>query len=88
MAENMATEFAKRIRECWKLAEDILASTAGFHYVSPDGGFYVTLQLEDLDEEQAAGAILKENHLLVHPGLFLRHGSEPSDPEFCADSQK
>ncbi len=36
----------------------------------PDGGFYVTLKLEDLDEEQVAELILKENHLLVHPGHF------------------
>ena len=66
----MATEFASRIRECWKHTEAILADGRRFHYVRPDGGFYVTLKLEDLDEEQAAELILKENHLLVHPGYF------------------
>jgi aspartate/methionine/tyrosine aminotransferase len=38
--------------------------------VEPEGGFYVTLRLADLDEEKAAEAILRENHLLVHPGFF------------------
>jgi alanine-synthesizing transaminase len=68
--QNMATEFASHIRGCWKHTEDILASGRRFRYVRPDGGFYVTLKLEDLDEEQVAELILKENHLLVHPGYF------------------
>ncbi len=68
--QNMATEFVSHIRECWKQTEDILAGGRRFRYVRPDGGFYVTLKLEDLDEEQAAELILKENHLLVHPGYF------------------
>jgi alanine-synthesizing transaminase len=67
---NMATEFACRMRECWKHTEEILAGGRRFRYVRPDGGFYVTLKLEDLDEEQVAELILKENHLLVHPGYF------------------
>jgi alanine-synthesizing transaminase len=68
--QSIKLEFAKRIRECWKLTENALASNLHFHYVNPDGGFYVTLRLENLDEEQAAEAILRENHLLVHPGYF------------------
>jgi alanine-synthesizing transaminase len=67
---SVADEFSRRIRESWKLTENALASSPRFQYVNPEGGFYVTLRLEDLDEEQAAEAILKEDHLLVHPGYF------------------
>jgi alanine-synthesizing transaminase len=68
--QSIKLEFAKGIRECWKLAENALASNRHIHYINPDGGFYVTLRLENLDEEQAAEAILRENYLLVHPGYF------------------
>jgi aspartate/methionine/tyrosine aminotransferase len=63
-------EFAMRIRECWHLAEKYLAGADGCSYVKPQGGFYVALRLDELDEEQAAKNILKTNHLLVHPGYF------------------
>jgi aspartate/methionine/tyrosine aminotransferase len=63
-------EFALRIRECWRLTEKYLAGTERCHYVKPQGGFYVTLQLNGPDEEQAAEKILKEHQLLVHPGYF------------------
>ena len=68
--QSIKDEFARRIRECWKLTENILASGPRFQYVNPGGGFYVTLRLEGLDEERAAEAILREDHLLVHPGYF------------------
>ena len=68
--QRIKDEFARRIRECWKLAGNILATGPRFRYVNPDGGFYVTLRLEGLNEEQAAEAILREDHLLVHPGYF------------------
>jgi aspartate/methionine/tyrosine aminotransferase len=67
---SVCDDFANRIRECWRLTENALDSNPYLHYVKPAGGFYVTLQLDDLDEEQAAAAILKENHVLVHPGYF------------------
>jgi len=67
---SVASDFAHRIRECWRLAEDALGPGKSFHYVRPDGGFYVTLKLQNLDEEQVAASILRENHLLVHPGYF------------------
>ena len=67
---DLAADFAQRIRECWRLAENALARSKSFRYVQPDGGFYVTLKLVNLDEEQAAESILRESHLLVHPGYF------------------
>jgi alanine-synthesizing transaminase len=63
-------EFERRIRECWKLAEGFLAHSRRFTYTRPQGGFYVVLRLEDLDETQAVEAILRENHVLIHPGYF------------------
>jgi alanine-synthesizing transaminase len=67
---DIRIEFAQRIRECWDTAENLLAHSGNYSYIKPDGGFYVTLQLGALDEERAAEAILRENHLLVHPGYF------------------
>jgi alanine-synthesizing transaminase len=63
-------EFAKKIQACWNATEKILASSQACDYVKPAGGFYVTLSLNQIDEEHAAEAILRENHLLVHPGYF------------------
>jgi alanine-synthesizing transaminase len=67
---SIGQEFSRRVRECWKHAENAFASSRSFQYVNPDGGFYVALRLADLDEEQTAEAILREDHLLVHPGYF------------------
>jgi alanine-synthesizing transaminase len=67
---NVGIEFARRIRECWNTADGFLAGSRKCSYRKPDGGFYVTLQLGALDEELAAEMILRQNHLLVHPGYF------------------
>ncbi len=63
-------DFALRIRECWKLADHFLDGSRHCTYIKPKGGFYVTLRLADIDGEQAAEAILREDCLLVHPGYF------------------
>jgi alanine-synthesizing transaminase len=70
LGRDIGANFADRIRECWETAASLMASTRHTQYVNPDGGFYVTLKLEHTDEEQAAEAILRENHLLLHPGYF------------------
>ena len=67
---TVAAEFADRIRGCWRLAEEALRGSRHAGCVPPDGGFYVTLKLEGLDEEAAADAILTREHLLTHPGYF------------------
>jgi alanine-synthesizing transaminase len=66
----VAKEFARRVRECWKLAEGFLADFPCCTFIQPEGGFHVTLRLEGLDEERASEAILREDYLLVHPGYF------------------
>jgi alanine-synthesizing transaminase len=68
--EAVKNDFAKRIRECWFIAQDLLKNSQAFKYTMPDGGFYVTLKLNDLDEERVAETILRENNILIHPGYF------------------
>jgi len=68
--QAVRNEFACRVRECWNLAEGILAGSRQSTCIKPAGGFYVTLGLRDLDEEQAAESILRQDHMLVHPGYF------------------
>jgi alanine-synthesizing transaminase len=63
-------EFSRRIRDCWKLVEGHLVQSRHCTFIKPEGGFYVTLRLEDIDEVQAAEAILRKDLLLVHPGYF------------------
>ncbi len=70
LGHSVRFELGLRVRECWSLAEEILSASSHCSYVKPGGGFYVTLRLEDLDEERAAEGILRENRLLVHPGYF------------------
>jgi len=67
---RVKNEFARRIRDCWELTANALTPGPRLQYVNPDGGFYVTLRLEDSDEELAAETLLREDHLLVHPGYF------------------
>jgi aspartate/methionine/tyrosine aminotransferase len=63
-------DFAGRIRECWRITKEQLDRSQTFQYTMPDGGFYATLSLNNLSEEQAAEAILKEKQILIHPGYF------------------
>jgi alanine-synthesizing transaminase len=67
---SAAKEFAQRIQQCWELAESHLAQSRHWSYVRPEGGFYVALRLLSLEEERAAETILRNAHLLVHPGYF------------------
>ena len=69
-------EFARRVRSCWECAEGLLAPCAHFSYAKPQGGFYVTLRLNGLDEERAAEMALRQHHLLVHPGYFYDMDSD------------
>ncbi|MDR0311726.1 MAG: pyridoxal phosphate-dependent aminotransferase [Acidobacteriota bacterium] len=67
-------EFAMRIRKAWLLTEKHLSETNACRYEKPRGGFHVVLNIDGgngvCDEEKAAQSILRENHLLVHPGYF------------------
>ncbi len=63
-------EFARRVRACWECAEEFLSSSPHCSYIKPQGGFYVSLRLNGIDEEHAAEALLRQRHLLIHPGYF------------------
>ena len=63
-------EFTRRIRQCWDLMEHYLSQSRQCTYNKPEGGFYVTLQLGDLEEERIAEMALRKDRLLVHPGYF------------------
>jgi alanine-synthesizing transaminase len=68
--QTVSKEFAHQLRQCWELVESHLAQSKHCVYVRPEGGFYVALRLEGLEEERAAEMILRNDHLLVHPGYF------------------
>jgi alanine-synthesizing transaminase len=58
--------YRRLIADCRNVAVECLS---GCRMVPPAGGFYVTLRL-DSDEEQAALQLLRDEHILVHPGYF------------------
>jgi alanine-synthesizing transaminase len=67
---GVTRNFSRRIRDCWNAAESLLTPSRYCSYTRPEGGFYVTLRLNELDEERVAEAVLRRNHCLVHPGYF------------------
>ena len=69
-ASGFLSSYVRRIRERWACARGLLANSPGLSFVDPEGGFYLTLKLSDLEEEQAAKAVLREGGLLTHPGFF------------------
>jgi len=64
------SRYSGQVRERWRQAEEILKNTPHCDFVSPEGGFYVTLRLRNLDEEQVTMELLGKEHLLMHPGYF------------------
>ncbi len=62
--------YQKEVDRRWAKAEQILRSSSRCEFLAPEGGFYVTLRLKDLDEERCAMEILREEYLLLHPGYF------------------
>jgi aspartate/methionine/tyrosine aminotransferase len=82
----IACEFARRMRDRWTLAEECLSKSKCTTYLRPDGGFYATLRLDERDEGEAAEAILRENHILVHPGYFYDMEADHLILSFCQES--
>jgi alanine-synthesizing transaminase len=58
--------YKRWITESRNIAVDCLS---GCRFAAPEGGFYLTLQL-DLEEEEAALRLLRDKSILVHPGYF------------------
>ncbi len=59
-------QYVDWIKQCQAAAREGLS---GMPYTEPKGGFYVTLPV-NLDEEEAAAALLQQHGILVHPGYF------------------
>jgi hypothetical protein len=78
---SVAEEFAARIRECWKISQEYLVSCRPCSYTPPEGGFYLTLRLDDIDEGRAAETILREHGALIHPGYF--YDMDPNHLVLC-----
>jgi aspartate/methionine/tyrosine aminotransferase len=70
LGESFRTFYSGQIVERWKLAEPILRRCPRLQFHGPQGGFYVTAALRDVDEETAAEKLLRHSGLLVHPGHF------------------
>jgi alanine-synthesizing transaminase len=68
--QGFLQSYSRKIRMRWQLVEDLLSRCSACTWIKPGGGFYVTLQIKDLDEERIAEAALREDYLLVHPGYF------------------
>ncbi len=61
--------YATEVRHRWDVVRGFLDQAQHCKYVSPAGGFYVTVRLQQ-DEEATAEAILESTCSLVHPGHF------------------
>jgi len=62
--------YRAEIRKRWHVAEELLRNRACWDFVPPQGGFYVALRLQGIDEQHAAETILRECGILLHPGYF------------------
>jgi alanine-synthesizing transaminase len=64
------SSYAAEIRNRWGIAARLLSGMPACGFVEPAGGFYVTLGIGEIDEEEATERLLREARLLVHPGHF------------------
>ncbi len=64
------SSYTAEIRNRWAIAGRLLSGMPACSFVEPAGGFYVTLNIGETDEELAAEEILRDAHVLVHPGHF------------------
>lgn len=64
--QDFLTRYVQWVRQCRAAA---LEGLDGLSFLTPEGGFYVTLPIAR-DEENAAAALLEQDHILVHPGYF------------------
>jgi aspartate/methionine/tyrosine aminotransferase len=70
--EAFLQDYRKTIAQRRLAAVDVLSSSPRLSVVPPAGGFYLTLRIHspDMDEEQLALDLLREQQVLVHPGFF------------------
>jgi alanine-synthesizing transaminase len=63
------SDYAALMRRRWEITRGFLDQAPHCRHHAPDGGFFVTLELER-DEEEVAEAFLRQAGALAHPGYF------------------
>lgn len=71
-AKGFLPAYQSAIRECARLAADLLSRSDRLSLVPPEGGFYATVRINDpkADEEEISLDLLRRHALLLHPGFF------------------
>lgn len=71
-AKGFLSGYRSTIRERAQLAADLLSRSDRLSFIPPEGGFYVTVRIDDpkADEEEIALHLLRQHSLLLHPGFF------------------
>ena len=68
--QSFLAGYTEEIRRRWRTAAEHLRQCRHFRFAAPAGGFYVTLGLDGFDEEGVVTGLLRDEHLLTHPGYF------------------
>lgn len=71
-AKNFIPDYQSAIRERARIAVDLLSRSDRLSLIPPEGGFYLTVRINDpkADEEEIALDLLRRHSLLLHPGFF------------------
>lgn len=71
-AKTFLPAYQSAIRERARLATDLLSQSDQLSLIPPEGGFYITVRINDpkCDEEEIALNLLQQHALLLHPGFF------------------
>jgi aspartate/methionine/tyrosine aminotransferase len=65
-------EYRSRILYRKEIAVALLSKAGGLSFITPEGGFYMTLQMTDFksNDEKVAVHLLQKEGIFVHPGYF------------------
>ncbi len=71
-AKAFLPAYRSAIRDRARLATDLLSRSSRLSFIAPEGGFYLTVRINDpkADEEEVALNLLRRHSLLLHPGFF------------------
>jgi alanine-synthesizing transaminase len=71
------SQYKKVIQCCRDLAVETFTGVPGISFTPPEGGFYLSLGLDNpaVDEEQLVIRLLEQSRVLVHPGYFYEMAS-------------
>ncbi|HZR46396.1 MAG TPA: pyridoxal phosphate-dependent aminotransferase, partial [Candidatus Manganitrophaceae bacterium] len=71
-AKEFRSEYRSAVQERARLAAGLLSRSDRISFIPPEGGFYMTIRMNDpkIDEEALALDLLRRERLLLHPGFF------------------